>query len=321
MVAFVDAQGSLMFAQERGETWTSGQVAAGGALGVSMVAGQDLPVLAFYQKDGTVQVASESRSQPVLVPSKWTLVKAGQSSPPAATGAQAGASTTGVATDDNGNVWVTWADLATKRIMLASAKVGSQSFKAQALPQSQGGWSPNLAVAGKAVAVAWYDSVGHRLDVSTSASAAPELIAVPSPLFSPLPSPTGTAPPCLPPSASTTSASISAQNIAFNINCLAVVPEKPFTVAFDNADTSPHNFAIYTDSSATKLLGGAKSPSEIVAAGAKVTYDVSPLKPGIYFFRCDIHPTQMTGTFVVEPPGKGGSPSPTPTPTPSPSST
>lgn len=322
MVAFVTDQGALSFAQGAGGTWKIGEVGttAGGGFGVSMTLGQNGPILAFYQKDGTVQVASESRvasaGAATFGPS-WELVAAGRSSVPATTGDQAGASTTGVATDGSGNVWVTWADLSSNRVMLASAQGGSRSFKAQALPQSEAGWSPSLAVAGKTVAVAWYDSVDHRVDVSTSASAAPEQIAVPSPVFSPLPSPTGTAPPCLPASASATSLSISAKNIAFSTNCLAVAPNTPFTVAFDNADTTAHNFAIYTDSGATKLLGGAKSSTDIVAASAKVSYDVSALKPGIYFFRCDIHPTQMTGTFVVEPPGKGGSPSPSPTPSPS----
>ena len=31
-----------------------------------------------------------------------------------------------------------------------------------------------------------------------------------------------------------------------------------------------------------------------------MTYDVPALEPGTYFFRCDVHPGQMTGTFVVK---------------------
>jgi len=27
---------------------------------------------------------------------------------------------------------------------------------------------------------------------------------------------------------------------------------------------------------------------------------VAPTAPGNYFFRCDVHPDQMTGTFVVD---------------------
>src|SRR5439155_21452919 len=92
------------------------------------------------------------------------------------------------------------------------------------------------------------------------------------------------------------------------------LPGTAFTVAFTNADTqAPHNFAIYTDQTATKLLGGAPSANEIVAPGASATYQVSALDPGTYFFRCDVHPATMTGTFVVtKKKAPSGSPSPTP---------
>ena len=70
----------------------------------------------------------------------------------------------------------------------------------------------------------------------------------------------------------------------------------PFTIAFDNQDLGvPHNVAIYTDDSATKSL----FIGEMVTGPKKVTYEVGPLARGTYFFRCDVHPTTMTGTFVV----------------------
>ncbi|MGZ8625008.1 MAG: cupredoxin domain-containing protein, partial [Actinomycetota bacterium] len=71
---------------------------------------------------------------------------------------------------------------------------------------------------------------------------------------------------------------------------------KPFSIAFDNQDPGvPHNVAIYTDDSATESL----FVGELVPGPKKVTYEVGPLDPGTYFFRCDVHPTTMTGTFVV----------------------
>jgi plastocyanin len=167
--------------------------------------------------------------------------------------------------------------------------------------------------------VAWYDSVNHHLEVATLVKGTP-LLAVPSPLFSPFPTPTPSGLlPCFPTgtTALTVEAPAGAAGTGFSTKCLAVLPGTAFTVAFTNADQAPHNFAIYTDSTATKLLGGAPSISDIVAPGASTTYQVSALGPGTYFFRCDVHPTAMTGTFVVTNKKKAPSGSPSPTPTPS----
>jgi len=73
-------------------------------------------------------------------------------------------------------------------------------------------------------------------------------------------------------------------------------PGKPFTDEFENADAGiPHNVAIYTDPSATTSL----FVGEMFPGPDGRTYQVPPLDPGTYFFRCDVHPTQMIGTFVV----------------------
>jgi hypothetical protein len=56
---------------------------------------------------------------------------------------------------------------------------------------------------------------------------------------------------------------------------------------------------VYTDPGATTRLAGATGPTDAVTAPGTVTYEISGLAPGQYFFRCDIHPTAMTGTFKV----------------------
>jgi hypothetical protein len=58
----------------------------------------------------------------------------------------------------------------------------------------------------------------------------------------------------------------------------------------------PHNVSIYTDSSASQPLFTGK----LVTGPTTVDYQVPALKPGTCFFRCDVHPTQVFGTFVVK---------------------
>jgi len=65
------------------------------------------------------------------------------------------------------------------------------------------------------------------------------------------------------------------------------------TIHFDNQDQAPHNVAIYADSSASTPI----SIGEIVSSGSKDQI-VPALKPGTYFFRCEVH-HDMTGTIVA----------------------
>jgi hypothetical protein len=299
--------------------WSSEPVvgAGGPADGLSMVVPDGTnPVLSFIQSTGTVSVAARAGT------ARWTVVRAGNVGKTEADGADPTALTTGLGSDANGNLFLAWPDLAGNDVELARGSVAALSFRATPLPESIGGWSPSLAVTadGKHAAVAWYDSINKHLNVSTLVQG-PPAIAVPSPSFSPIPSPSpsGTLP-CYPAGGVDLSiqAPPGAAGTGFSTSCLAEKPETPFSVAFDNGDTAPHNFAIYTDQSANKLLGGAPSATDIVAPAASTTYQIDGLPTGTYFFRCDVHPTTMTGTFVVtakKPPS--GSPSPSAAPSPS----
>ncbi len=91
---------------------------------------------------------------------------------------------------------------------------------------------------------------------------------------------------------------LSAQNIAFDTNKITVPAGAKVTINFNNKDNSvPHNFAVYTDSSAsTSIFIG-----QTITGPATTTYTFdAPKTPGSYFFRCDVHPSLMTGTFVVQ---------------------
>jgi plastocyanin len=89
-----------------------------------------------------------------------------------------------------------------------------------------------------------------------------------------------------------------AKDIAFDKSTVTVPAGAQVTVNFDNQDSGiPHNFAVYTDSSAQASI----FVGQIITGPKIATYTFpAPSTPGNYFFRCDVHPTRMTGTFIVQ---------------------
>ena len=120
-----------------------------------------------------------------------------------------------------------------------------------------------------------------------------------SPGYGPTPTPTPTATPTPTPTPTGQSVTINltAQNIAFDKSSITVTAGASVTVVFNNKDAGiPHNLAIY-DSPAlnTTIFRG-----PVIAGPATATYQfTAPTTPGTYFFRCDVHPTTMTGSFIV----------------------
>lgn len=96
---------------------------------------------------------------------------------------------------------------------------------------------------------------------------------------------------------------LSAAHTAFSLAALDLTaPETK--IDFKNADTVPHNVHIFNgpDAKSPTLFTGS-----IVPGGSSATYDVTGLSAGTYYFRCDIHPTQMTGTVTVKAAGGASS--------------
>jgi plastocyanin len=92
--------------------------------------------------------------------------------------------------------------------------------------------------------------------------------------------------------------------MAFNQSTINVPAGAMVIVNFHNREDSgssqvtgiAHNFAVYDSPSAQiKIFSGA-----IITGGQDITYRfTAPVKPGTYFFRCDVHPFHMNGTFIV----------------------
>jgi glucose/arabinose dehydrogenase/plastocyanin len=95
----------------------------------------------------------------------------------------------------------------------------------------------------------------------------------------------------------TTQITLTARNFAFDTDRITVPAGSTVVMTFANNDAGiPHNFALYTDKTAkTKIFAG-----DLVTGIKTVTYTfTAPSAPGDYFFRCDVHPELMTGTFIV----------------------
>lgn len=88
---------------------------------------------------------------------------------------------------------------------------------------------------------------------------------------------------------------LSAADIAFDANVIQATAGEAFTITFTNNDTAPHNVSVYTEEGGEEIVLG-----EVIDGGATVEVEVPALDAGEYFFVCDIHPNEMTGSVVVE---------------------
>jgi predicted lipoprotein with Yx(FWY)xxD motif/plastocyanin len=103
--------------------------------------------------------------------------------------------------------------------------------------------------------------------------------------------------------------SLTAQSFSFDKSSITVTAGAGVTINFNNKDSgTPHNFALYTNSSAaTSIFVG-----QTITGPSTVVYTfTAPTAPGTYFFRCDVHPTTMTGSFIVTAAGNSTSTSTT----------
>lgn len=92
-----------------------------------------------------------------------------------------------------------------------------------------------------------------------------------------------------------TALTITAKDIAFAPPVMAAPAGIPLDITFDQQDAGiPHNIALYGDAQfTTKLYEG-----EIVTGPATLQASIPGLIPGVYQFRCTVHPN-MTAELDV----------------------
>jgi cytochrome c oxidase subunit 2 len=87
-----------------------------------------------------------------------------------------------------------------------------------------------------------------------------------------------------------------ARQISWDSTCLAVAAGKPFAITIKNEDDGiAHNFAIW-DSPKTKQQ---LYVTPDFTGPVTQTFTVPALKPGKYYFQCNIHGPAMAGTLIV----------------------
>jgi plastocyanin len=93
--------------------------------------------------------------------------------------------------------------------------------------------------------------------------------------------------------------SVAAQNLLFDKRSLSASAGASFTVTLANRDPGVlHNIAFYTSRAATQLVTPT-AKTDLVAGVSQQTLTFTPPRAGSFFFRCDVHPDVMSGSFVV----------------------
>ncbi|MBA3359857.1 MAG: cupredoxin domain-containing protein [Acidimicrobiia bacterium] len=90
-------------------------------------------------------------------------------------------------------------------------------------------------------------------------------------------------------------AEIIADDLEFDAATITAPAGQPFTVAFTNMEGVPHNFSVYVEEGGELISEG-----DIINEGETDEVEVEGLAAGEYFFVCDLHSGEMTGTIVVE---------------------
>lgn len=88
---------------------------------------------------------------------------------------------------------------------------------------------------------------------------------------------------------------ISSDGLAFDASVIEATAGEAFTVTLTNNEAMPHNFSVYVEEGGEEIVLG-----DIIGEDETDEIEVPALEPGEYFYVCDLHAVEMTGTIVVE---------------------
>jgi plastocyanin len=91
---------------------------------------------------------------------------------------------------------------------------------------------------------------------------------------------------------------IIAADFAFTPLSVPAPSGEPVTFVLENAGSAPHTLTIYSDQTFTTPVEGADTGQ--VSANGRAEFEVTFDTAGQYYFRCELHPSQMQGTITVD---------------------
>ncbi len=98
--------------------------------------------------------------------------------------------------------------------------------------------------------------------------------------------------------APSTNLTITAQGTAWDKSTLTAVAGQPLTLTLNNNDNGvSHNIHFFQGADNT---GASVAQTDIAQGVTTETLNFGPLAPGDYYYQCDVHPTQMTGTLTAK---------------------
>jgi plastocyanin len=278
---------AVMEATQRGGKWATQTVEKGvSGQGLAATVAPDGSIVAsYYTGKGEVHVASQQGSA-------WRVSTAGTETDASLN--QIALATTGVAVDGKGTVYVTWYDAADDSVKLVSGD--GNTFTAMTTVNTQHSGAPSLAVTKDgSVQLAWYAETPQDLYFGSLESTSGLALAQPSPTPSPAAAATS-APSTCPSKSLDVTAAVGASTSGYQTTKVTA-PSGSFSICFNNADSGvPHDVNVTTDPTELHSLG--HTP---IAPGPNTsTLNLTGLKPGTYYFHCDVHPTIMKGTLTVK---------------------
>jgi plastocyanin len=98
----------------------------------------------------------------------------------------------------------------------------------------------------------------------------------------------------------TAEATVIATDNKFDKTTLDAAAGKPFTVTFKNNGKVKHNLHFYDKKDGKTLAEGAGSDSTFVDGGKSETLTFTPPSGTKFYYQCDLHPTEMSGTLNVK---------------------